>query len=203
MRPGKYMLSLGPAPHDRARAGASPCPPPHATRQPDREPIDPRAPVNYSTGQCGTGTALPRGPTARAGRDRSRRRASPGRPRKRPRSRPLHQAARDAFSAGRLRSPTPTGVAGAAALHGCVPALSVGPSADHARASQSRGRGPGPCSARRPCARGRGTRGHVAHSHRMNLTGYPRPNGALRTARGRRARARRSHKLGDLRAKAC
>jgi len=70
MRPGKYMLSLGPAPHDRARAGASPCPPPHATRQPgDRDPIDPRAPVNYSTGQCGTGTALPRGPTARAGRD--------------------------------------------------------------------------------------------------------------------------------------
>ena len=175
------------------RAGASPCPPPHATRQPDQS-TRARPP-----------TTLPgrTRPTARAGRDRSRRRASPGRPRKRPRSRPLHKAARDAFSAGRLRSPTPTGVAGAAALHGCVPALSVGPSADHARASQSRGRGPGPCAARRPCARGRGTRSHVAHWHRMNLTGYPRPNSALRTARGRRARARRSHKLGDLRAKAC
>jgi len=129
-------------------------------------PARARAPVNYSTGQgrtCGTAHAVTR---PRGKKSRSR------------------QAARDAFSfsARRLRSPTPTGVARGA----LTPALAARvPRADPARRARPR---------------------RALASHPMDLIGYVTPSGARRTARGRPARARarrRSHKLGDfLRAKA-
>lgn len=157
MRPGKSKLSLGPAPHDRARG---------LVRVPVRvhrraQLVNPSTTLRlYRAGQGGTGTALPRGRPRGQGpltshavtRPLAGRGKSPGvarctRHRQRRSARRLQRRPLAVTDANRCRGRGC--LAWLRARFICCP---VGPSADPARASPSHGRGPWDTRSRRALA---------------------------------------------------